>query len=112
MRTRLFPTLLGAGIGLAVIAVLAHAAEHPVLTRNAGNITLLHEAAELGLVTAEAAVAVADAYRVYRRVQHAVRLTGATHVRVDPAPYARPRADVAALWAHVFGAPRATAAVG
>ncbi len=92
--------------------VLAHAAAHPVLTRNAGNITLLHEAAELGLVTPAAAVAVADAYRVYRRVQHAVRLPGATHVRVDPAPYARPRADVAALWTHVFGAPRAVGAVG
>ncbi|MBS0321917.1 MAG: bifunctional [glutamate--ammonia ligase]-adenylyl-L-tyrosine phosphorylase/[glutamate--ammonia-ligase] adenylyltransferase [Proteobacteria bacterium] len=92
--------------------VLSHAAEHAALTRNAGNIALLLESAELGLVPGAAAVAVADAYRVYRRVQHAVRLTGATHVRVDPAPYARPRADVAALWTHVFGAPRAGTPVG
>lgn len=91
--------------------VLAHAAEHAVLTRNAGNIALLHEAADLDLIPAASAVAVADAYRVFRRVQHAVRLTGASHVRVEPAAYARPRADVDALWTRVFGAPRGTGAV-
>lgn len=85
--------------------VLAHSAEHPTMTRNAGNITLLHEAAELTLITTAQAVSVSDAYRVYRRVQHAVRLTGAAHVRVEPAGYVAPRGDVAALWAVVFGAP-------
>ncbi len=85
--------------------VLAHAPASPALTRNAGNIALLHEAAELGLVTPAQAVTVAHAYRVLRREQHAVRLTGAAHVRVDPAAYARPRADVTDLWTHVFGAP-------
>jgi glutamate-ammonia-ligase adenylyltransferase len=85
--------------------VLAHSAEHLTMTRNAGNITLLHEAAELELITTAQAVSVSDAYRVYRRVQHAVRLTGAAQVRVDPAGYAIPRRDVAALWSAVFGEP-------
>ena len=83
--------------------VLAHAHRHGVLTRNAGNIALLRFAGELGLVPADLAGSVADAYREYRRLQHQVRLTLATHARVDPAPQAARRAAVAALWAHVFG---------
>ena len=47
------------------------------LTRNAGNIALLLMAGDLGLVPAALAAAVADAYRAYRRQQHAERLTGA-----------------------------------
>ena len=83
--------------------VLVHAHLHAVLTKNAGNIALLHFAGELALVPAELAAGVADAYREYRRLQHQVRLTLATHARVDPAPQAARRAAVAALWAHVFG---------
>jgi [glutamine synthetase] adenylyltransferase / [glutamine synthetase]-adenylyl-L-tyrosine phosphorylase len=85
--------------------VLAHAHAHPILTRNAGNIALLGFAGDLGLVPAPLARAVADAYREYRRLQHKVRLTGAAHARVDPAPQAERRAAVAALWLLVFGAP-------
>ena len=85
--------------------VLAHAAAHASLTRNAGNIALLGIAGELGLVPADLAARVADAYREYRRAQHAVRLTGAPNARVDPAAHAGRRADVRALWAAVFGAP-------
>ena len=85
--------------------VLAHAHEHARLTGNLGNIALLHIAGELGLVAADLAQRVADAYREYRKVQHAIRLTGAPHARVDPAPHDRRRADVAALWTCVFGAP-------
>jgi glutamate-ammonia-ligase adenylyltransferase len=48
---------------------------------------------------------VADAYRAFRRAQHAMRLTGATEARVDPAAHAGRRDDVRALWAQVFGAP-------
>ncbi|MCC7215687.1 MAG: bifunctional [glutamate--ammonia ligase]-adenylyl-L-tyrosine phosphorylase/[glutamate--ammonia-ligase] adenylyltransferase [Burkholderiales bacterium] len=83
--------------------VLAHAHRHALLTRNAGNIALLRFAGELRLVPADLAGTVADAYREYRRLQHQVRLTLATHARVDPAPQAARRAAVAALWAHVFG---------
>ena len=85
--------------------VLAHAHAHPQLTRNAGNIALVGLAGELGLVPRELATEVADAYRAYRRQQHAVRLTGAQHARVDPAPHAARRASVNALWQTLFGAP-------
>jgi glutamate-ammonia-ligase adenylyltransferase len=85
--------------------VLGHAHRHESLTRNLGNIALLHMAGELGLVPASLAREVADAYRDYRSLQHKVRLTGAPHARVDPAPHAARRAAVAALWTHVFGGP-------
>ncbi len=85
--------------------ILAHAHRHAVLTRNAGNIGLLALAGELGLVPADLAAPVADAYRDFRRLQHKVRLTGAAHARVDPAPELLRRQAVQALWTVVFGAP-------
>ena len=92
--------------------VLAHAHRHPGLTRNAGNIALLGLAAELALIPQALANEVADAYRAYRRQQHAVRLTGAQLARVDPAPHAANRASVDALWALTFGARWRPADVG
>jgi len=83
--------------------VLAHAHAHAELTRNAGNIALLRIAGELGLVPSALAADVADAYRTYRRQQHAVRLTGAAHARVDPEPHATRREAVGTLWRHLFG---------
>jgi glutamate-ammonia-ligase adenylyltransferase len=83
--------------------VLAHAHRHPSLTRNAGNIALLGMSAELGLLPSAPASEVADAYRLYRRLQHQIRLTGAAHARVAPEALAAPRAAVAALWKQVFG---------
>ncbi|MET0203529.1 MAG: bifunctional [glutamate--ammonia ligase]-adenylyl-L-tyrosine phosphorylase/[glutamate--ammonia-ligase] adenylyltransferase [Casimicrobiaceae bacterium] len=83
--------------------VLGHAHRHESLTRNLGNIALLHMAGELDLVPASLAREVADAYRDYRSLQHKVRLTGAPHARVDPEEHAARRAAVAALWTHVFG---------
>jgi glutamate-ammonia-ligase adenylyltransferase len=85
--------------------VLAHAHDHPRLTGNLGNIALLRIAGELGLVPVDLAARVADAYREFRRAQHAVRLTGAAHARVDPAIHAGRRDDVRALWTAVFGSP-------
>jgi [glutamine synthetase] adenylyltransferase / [glutamine synthetase]-adenylyl-L-tyrosine phosphorylase len=87
--------------------VLAHAHVHPVLTENRGNIALLQRAGELGLVPESLAQQAADAYREYRRLQHQVRLTGARQARVEPAEHATRRAAVGALWAAVFGGPRA-----
>ena len=86
--------------------VLAHSNVHPEMTRNAGNIALLALGARLGLVPADLASSVADAYREYRRLQHKVRLQGAAEARVEALPQAGRRAAVAALWHHVFGAPR------
>jgi [glutamine synthetase] adenylyltransferase / [glutamine synthetase]-adenylyl-L-tyrosine phosphorylase len=85
--------------------VLAHAEAHAELTRNFGNIALLRIAGELDLVPAALAATAADAYRDYRRMQHQIRLTGATHARVDPTEHAERRAAVNALWAAVFGQP-------
>jgi glutamate-ammonia-ligase adenylyltransferase len=83
--------------------VLGHSHAHASLTLNKGNIALLHMAGELGLAPHALAREVADAYRDYRRLQHKVRLTGASQARVDPEPHAARRAAVKALWAHVFG---------
>lgn len=54
--------------------ILAHAHNHPAMTRNLGNIALLGIAAELGLMTTEAAHLAQLAYREYRRLQHSKRL--------------------------------------
>jgi len=86
--------------------VLAHAHVHPQLTRNAGNIALLHMAGDAGLVAPDIAREAADAYREYRRLQHQVRLTGAAHARVAAAPQAGRRGAVDALWRSVLGASR------
>jgi glutamate-ammonia-ligase adenylyltransferase len=86
--------------------VLAHSNEHPDLTRNAGNIALLGLAARLGLLAADLAASVADAYREYRRLQHQVRLQGAAEARVEALPQADRRAAVAILWKQILGAPR------
>ncbi len=62
--------------------VLGHAHEHPELTGNLGNIALLGIAARLGLIPAALAEPVQNAYRDYRRLQHAKRLNGSPKSRV------------------------------
>ncbi|MEP6996465.1 MAG: bifunctional [glutamate--ammonia ligase]-adenylyl-L-tyrosine phosphorylase/[glutamate--ammonia-ligase] adenylyltransferase [Betaproteobacteria bacterium] len=92
--------------------VLAHSSNHPAMTRNAGNIALLALGARLGLLPPDLASAVADAYREYRRLQHQVRLQGATEARVEALPQADRRAVVAALWQYVFGSARSEGEIG
>jgi glutamate-ammonia-ligase adenylyltransferase len=82
--------------------ILAHACEHHRLTGNLGNIALLRIAAECGLIPADLAETVRDAYREYRRLQHLRRLNNLDS-RVDAAPHAGRIAAVRALWKHVFG---------
>lgn len=82
--------------------VLQHAAEYPELAANVGNIALLGIAATLGIVPTELATAVAEAYRDYRRLQHAQRLQGAAQARVAPEPLAGPRQSARALWERVL----------
>ena len=84
--------------------VLAHSHAHPELTRNLGNIALLRIAGDLGLIPADLAGAVADAYRTYRRAQHRLRLDGNEHARLDPHTVAREREHVQGLWALVLQA--------
>jgi glutamate-ammonia-ligase adenylyltransferase len=83
--------------------VLRHAAQHPGLTANAGNIALLRMAGELGLIDAALAGAVADAYRELRRLQHQVRLQGQENARVEPGQVADHAANVVRLWQACFG---------
>jgi glutamate-ammonia-ligase adenylyltransferase len=81
--------------------VLAHARQHPQLTRNLGNIALLGMAAELELIPERLTLPVRDAYREYRRQQHISRLNGAKPI-VTRAPLQEQIANVLALWQHVF----------
>ncbi|MDE2598347.1 MAG: bifunctional [glutamate--ammonia ligase]-adenylyl-L-tyrosine phosphorylase/[glutamate--ammonia-ligase] adenylyltransferase [Rhodocyclaceae bacterium] len=81
--------------------ILAHAHEFAELTGNLGNIALLKIAADLGLIPAELAEQVRNAYREYRRRQHALRLNGA-RPRVPPAEMAEHIAAVRGLWKLVF----------
>ena len=83
--------------------VLAHAAQHPELTRNSGNLALLKLAAELELIPASDAEAVRNAYREFRRLQHALRLQSAQTARVEPAQVAEHAAAVRRLWHTLFG---------
>jgi glutamate-ammonia-ligase adenylyltransferase len=82
--------------------VLRHCAELPQLTINLGNIGLLRMFADLGLIDAELALAVGDAYRAMRKLQHQMRLQGKDNARVDAALVAKHAAPVRQLWAAVF----------
>jgi glutamate-ammonia-ligase adenylyltransferase len=86
--------------------VLAHAHAHPRLTGNLGNIALLRISAELGLIDEALAAPVRDAYREYRRLQHANRLNGGGGKRVLRAEHAQRIDAVRTLWASVFGLDR------
>jgi len=83
--------------------VLAHAREHADLTGNIGNIALLRRAGELLLIDADLATRAGDAYREYRRAQHALRLRGDQFARADPADFTAERATVLELWSSVLG---------
>ncbi|MBM3347047.1 MAG: bifunctional [glutamate--ammonia ligase]-adenylyl-L-tyrosine phosphorylase/[glutamate--ammonia-ligase] adenylyltransferase, partial [Betaproteobacteria bacterium] len=83
--------------------VLAHCAAHPKLARNDGNIALLGYAGGLGLIETALARAVGDAYREFRRLQHALRLAGEPYVRVPAGDVARHTEATRALWQQVFG---------
>jgi glutamate-ammonia-ligase adenylyltransferase len=82
--------------------VLGHAHAHAELCANLGNIALLRIAAELGLIPAELAEPVRNAYREYRRIQHAKRLNNSPKARVERAAVADRIEQVRALWHTVF----------
>ena len=83
--------------------VLLHARKHPALLDNLGNIALLGLAARAGLIPSELAEKVADAYRVLRRRQHALRLQGAEKARVASQELVNERDSVRRLWTFVLG---------
>jgi glutamate-ammonia-ligase adenylyltransferase len=87
------------------LLVLAHSAKHPSLTKNLGNIALLRAAADLGLLDRQIAEKSRDAYRHYRKVQHALRLNGAQFARVPPEQLTAQIESVKALWSALFNRP-------
>jgi glutamate-ammonia-ligase adenylyltransferase len=56
--------------------ILKNAHQYPSLLKNIGNIALLQECANCQLITSEDAVNVANAYRLFRKLQHQTRLEG------------------------------------
>ena len=87
--------------------ILLHARQHAVLLQNLGNTALLQHAADAGLINTGLASQVAQAYRLYRKRQHALRLQGAQRARVNPAEVTQERQQVLALWEAVMGEPAA-----
>lgn len=83
--------------------VLIHSGAHAELLGNLGNIALLGLAGRAGLIPGPLATEVADAYRIFRRRQHALRLQGADKARVPAAELTRERAAVRSLWQQVLG---------
>lgn len=83
--------------------VLSHARAHPILLENLGNIALLRLAAEAALIPADLAASVANAYRIYRQRQHALRLQGAERARIPSTELTAEREVVLELWNTVLG---------
>jgi [glutamine synthetase] adenylyltransferase / [glutamine synthetase]-adenylyl-L-tyrosine phosphorylase len=83
--------------------VLGHAHHHPELTGNLGNIALLRIAGELGLIDPAQALAAGNAYREYRRLQHAKRLSATPKAPVAREELEKHIVAVDALWRAVFG---------
>lgn len=83
--------------------VLAYSHQHAELTLNHGNIALLGYAAKLGLIDEGLAASVQEAYRVFRRIQHGLRLKGASFARVPAREVAVHAQATSALWQIVLG---------
>jgi glutamate-ammonia-ligase adenylyltransferase len=88
--------------------VLAYSHECPQLIGNLGNITLLRIAGEVGLIQANTAQQVGDAYRLLRARQHRLRLDGAEKPRINlqaESELIAARDCVLQLWQEIFKAP-------
>ncbi len=84
--------------------VLAHAHEHPILAKDLGNITLLRLAAERELVPVELGRQCQEAYRVFRKNQHRLRLNDQEFARLPTDGLLEERRSVLALWEWLFSA--------
>ena len=83
--------------------ILGHAHQHAELTGNLGNIALLRIAGELGLIEPGQAKAVGNAYREFRRLQHAKRLSANPKAPIPREEVEHHIAAVTGLWHTVFG---------
>ncbi len=81
--------------------VLAFAHRYPQLSGNLGNIALLSIAADCALIDRSAAIAVGNAYRLFRAKQHRLRLDGDDKSRLnlqDHPEFDKARVQVMSLW--------------
>ena len=83
--------------------VLGYAHQYATLTGNLGNIALLRMAGELGLIDPKLAEAAGNAYREYRRRQHAKRLSTNPKGLIPREEIEKHATSVNALWKTVFG---------
>ena len=84
--------------------VLRYGATQPTMRADHGNIALAIRAGELGLVTADAGLAAANAYRTLRSRQHAIRLQGAERAAVPLGDLADERSAIRSFYEAVIGA--------
>ena len=82
--------------------VLQYASTHTSMTKNVGNIALLLMAAEQELIPSTQAHAVADAYRLFRKIQHQIRLRGEDKARTNSEVSLRQSEAVIQLWNCIF----------
>lgn len=83
--------------------ILGHAHQYAELTGNFGNIALLRIAGELGLIDPAQAKAAGNAYREYRRLQHARRLSATPKAPIPREEVEQHIAAVTSLWQAVLG---------
>lgn len=86
--------------------ILKNAKNFPSLMDNIGNIALLQECANCGLINQTEASQVANAYRLFRQLQHQIRLDGVSVARIEEAQMTPEifalRQQVKSLWARLF----------
>ncbi|MBC7413579.1 MAG: bifunctional [glutamate--ammonia ligase]-adenylyl-L-tyrosine phosphorylase/[glutamate--ammonia-ligase] adenylyltransferase [Herminiimonas sp.] len=82
--------------------VLQNASRYPQLVPDIGNIGLLKLCGALGLLKRDTAAALADAYRLLRKLQHQIRLQGSDKARIDVGRIAPQVAAVVGAWSEVF----------
>ena len=82
--------------------VLLHAASHPQLRANVGNIALLLRAEQAGLLLPGMGQRAADAYRRLRQLQHTSRLNEEPTQLPTQSAHEQQQA-ISQLWAHVLG---------
>jgi glutamate-ammonia-ligase adenylyltransferase len=84
--------------------VLRHAANYPEMTGDIGNIALLKLSGQLQLIDASLADSVANAYRLFRKMQHQIRMKGEDRARVAFDQVAAASDAVKLCWTAVLGA--------
>lgn len=83
--------------------VLEHAVRYPELTGNLGNIALLRMCEKLGLFTQVSGETVAAIYRHFRRLQHEIRMQGASEAKIALGSVEGEAEEVKKLWKEVLG---------